>query len=324
MNRVVTALAGAGVLLASCSGAGNAPVIGAKAGETDFSVLLAGKSILFVGAHPDDESVSLAMMAEACLHGGASCHFVVVSDHKSYGCYLTIGLADLHECSRQRREEMLASAALANGEVEFYGWEEYFFAHNQSGLARNLADWGRNAGGADRLVARFRQTLDEQRPDVVIALDPRHGTSCHPNHRAASLLLMEAIATLPADSRPEVFFENNYYIVERMSEEMAAGFMNGGIYPWPDDPAPLHWYDASKVMPDGRQAYDVIVASLRAHATQYPDIAAGSKTPDPPASLRRVPYVKPADIDITADLCTALALEYPTFDVAGFPPNYDD
>lgn len=322
LNWKAAALAGAGYLLASCSGAGDAPGPASDPGDTDFSALLAGKSILFVGAHPDDESASMAMMAEACLHGGATCHFTVVSEEKSYGCYLTIGLADPHECTRLRRAEMLESAALAGGTVEFYGWEEYFFSHNQAGLERNLDDWAADIGGRDALVARFRQTLDEKKPDVVISLDPRHGTSCHPNHRAATLLLMEAISALPAAARPEVFFENNFYVVARMDEETAAGFMNGGIYAWPDDPSPLHWYDASKVLPDGRQAYDYMVASLKAHATQYPDIADGSLTPDPPAALRRIPYVKPADIDMTADLCTALELDYPTFDVTGLPPNY--
>jgi LmbE family N-acetylglucosaminyl deacetylase len=212
MNWNRAALAGAGLLLAACAGENGAAPAGIEPASTDFSSLLAGKSILFFGAHPDDETVSIAMMAEACLHNRASCHFVVVSDYKSYGCYLTIGLADPHECSRLRRAEMLASAALVGGAVEFYGWEEYFFAHDQAGLQRNLARWDEDNGGRSALHARIHESLTATGADVVIALDPRHGTSCHPNHRAATLLLMEAIDTTPADSRPAVYFENNFYI----------------------------------------------------------------------------------------------------------------
>lgn len=317
-------LACASLMLVACAGHRDGATAQTEDSVTDFSTLLANKSILFFGAHPDDETVSIAMMAEACLHNNAACHFAVISDYKSYGCYLTIGLSDPHECSRLRKEEMLTSAALVGGSVEFYGWEEYFFAHDQAGLQRNLARWADDNGGRTALLTRILETLETTSADVVIALDPRHGSSCHPNHRAATLLLMEALETLPAERRPDVFFESNFYITAHMDEETLAGFMGGGIYPWPGDDAPIHWYDASKILPDGQQAYDYIVASLKAHATQFPEIADGSTTPAPPDSLKRAPYVKPADIDIAADFCTPLELNYPTFDVTGFPPNYGD
>jgi len=321
MNRGEVMI-GAALLCAACSGMVGPPTpAGTEAGAVDFSRLLAGKSILFVGAHPDDESVSLAMMAEACLFNGATCRFVVASEHKSYGCSLANSVADPHECTRLRRKEMLASAALVNGTATFYGWEDLFFAHDEAGLERTIDRWARDNGGRAALVARFRRTLEETNPDVVLALDPRHGTSCHPNHRAATLLLMDAIHGLPAESRPAVFFENDFYVVTKMDEDTAAQFANGAIIAWPGDPAPMHWYDASRTLPNGRQAYDYVVDSLRAHASQYPAIAYGSTSPNPPASRRRVPYVRPADIDMSADLCTALELDYPTFDVHGFPPD---
>jgi LmbE family N-acetylglucosaminyl deacetylase len=38
-------------------------------------------------------------------------------------------------------------------------------------------------GGRNKLVKRISETLDKFKPDYLLGFDPRHGTSCHPNHR---------------------------------------------------------------------------------------------------------------------------------------------
>ena len=279
-----------------------------------FAEYLAGRSILFVGSHPDDEWGVAPMFAEACLHNGARCHFIVAADARSLGCKLSIGMDDRDRCTRLRREEMRASAAHFRAEVTFFGWEDLFYAFDRGGVERTLAEWSRAAGGQASLVEQLRAEILRVGPDVIFSLDPRHGTTCHPNHRALSLLLIDVLETLEPHARPDVWFETDFVVEDRMSPAMKAAFAEGAVFRWPGDPAPVQWFDASKRLPGGERAWDHLVHVLKTHRTQYPDIAAGRQVLAPPARLQRIPFVRLQDIDPRVELCSPLGLDLPTED----------
>lgn len=290
----------------AAQGVGDGPL------ELDFTELMQGKNVLFVGAHPDDEFEFAPMLAEACLFNGATCHFVIASEAHSVGCSLAAeDTVDPDECSEVRREEMRRSAALLGGEVTFFGWEDLFYSHDAAGLALNLAQWAADNGGHDALVARFRSVLDERQPDIVLTLDPRHGSSCHPNHRAVAKLLFEAIAGLPPSTHPDVWLEADFWIAERLEGELKDIFMRGGIIPWPGVDTPLYWYDATKRLPNGHEAWDYLVEVQRVHRSQFPSLADGRPAPWVPREFRRIPLVRAADIDPDDELCEPLGLAQP-------------
>ncbi|HEX7420791.1 MAG TPA: PIG-L family deacetylase [Thermoanaerobaculia bacterium] len=54
--------------------------------------------------------------------------------------------------------------------------------------------WDVRAGGHDQLVASMASLIESFAPDVVLTFDPRHGTTCHPDHRAAGNLAKEALS----------------------------------------------------------------------------------------------------------------------------------
>ncbi len=291
----------------------------APAATFDFSNHLRGKTLLFVGAHPDDEWGVAPLFAEACLFNGARCHFVVAAEGRSWGCYLTIGLKDTTECSRIRRDEMRRSASNLGGEVTFFGWEDAFYAFDQAGMERNLALWASDNGGHAALVGRFKAVLDGVKPDIVFSHDPRHGTTCHPNHRAVTALMLEARAELAPASRPEVWFENDNFVEDHMDTATKAALDSGAIFPWPGDKTPMYWYDASKTLPNGRTGFDYLVATMKTHRTQYPDLASGKTVLAPTKEQQRIPFTRLEDIDPKQDLCTELALKRPSFDKVGYP-----
>lgn len=257
---------------------------------------LAGKRILHVGAHPDDEGVFAPMMAEACRFNGATCHLVVATEADSWGCFITIRLKDRAKCSTMRRLETAAAAANLNATHEFYGWREGVYNWSDAGVRSNLAGLARELGSHAGLVARFRRTLDEFRPDIVLGFDPRHGTTCHPNHRAILRLALEAIEGLPVERKPQVWFESDY-LVPGAPPEIASITDGYGIVRWPGDATPVTWYDANLALPDGRTAYDYLVDGLRLHGTQFPEVATGKLTPAPKPEHRRIPMVRLQDID---------------------------
>jgi hypothetical protein len=146
-------------------------------------------------------------------------------------------------------------------------------------------------------------------------LDPRHGSSCHPAHRAVPLLLTEALKNLPTDERPRVWLEEVTDIPETLRRSARAELALGGLFVWPGNRAPVVWYDATQTLPNGRMAYSYAAATRRVHASQDRDAYAPR---EPPSRKRmRVPFVNLTDIDPREDLCTKLALERPTFDIPG-------
>lgn len=273
---------------------------------------LNGTTILFVGAHPDDELGVAPLLADACLHRGAQCHFVVAADANSPGCLLTVGLHDFQECSRIRRKEMNASAQLFRGTVEFFGFDDLFYSHNSAGVQRVVDHWSQQAGSREALVSRFAKVLQERRPALVFALDPRHGSSCSPAHRAASAILLEAVSRQPVSQRPEIWFEQSD-LIDARSEEVARINKAGGFVGWPQTAVATLTYDASQSLPSGKEAYDYVRQVRRAHATQFPDEAAEKVHLDPADNIKRVPLA-PAHSIAEEDYCDPLNLRYPTQD----------
>jgi LmbE family N-acetylglucosaminyl deacetylase len=275
---------------------------------------LSEQRILFAGAHPDDEWGVAPLLADACIDGGAKCHFVVASEAHSYGCVPTIGLRDPKKCTSVRREEMQQSAALFGATLDFFGWEDFFYGFNQSGMEKTIADWGSALGGRSSLVAQWENVLRERRPTIVFTFDPRHGSTCHPGHRAAASLLLEAVERLPVGARPQVWLEQTDNIESR-SPEVEAANREVGYVAWPDA-GRVHWFDADRKLKNGLTAYDYALTVRRTHASQYPKEASGELKPRAGAGLRRVPllrYVGP----MTSDLCTPLSIDLPTFDIPG-------
>ncbi|MEM1248492.1 MAG: PIG-L family deacetylase [Acidobacteriota bacterium] len=283
---------------------------------TDSALMnsLAGRKLLFLGAHPDDEWVLMPILAEACLFRDASCHFVSTTAGE-VGCFETLRMVDLDACAELRTREFSDSAAIARGSSEILGWPDLFYAHDGDGLRRGQAVWEEQRGGRDSLVGEILGLLRREAPDVVFGLDPRHGSTCNPNHRATSLLLAEAVRRLPVDERPRVLFENTFSVFEAMDEDVVAAVDRGAMFPWPSRDDPNLFYDGARVLPDGSRAIDVQLASLRAHASQFPELPADASIEADPSQLQ-IPLLDLADIDISEELCSPLDLsEYKTSDV---------
>lgn len=262
-----------------------------------LSQMMAGKRVLLISAHPDDEGLFAPLMAEVCRFNGATCHMVVAAEANSPGCVMSIQLQDFEKCSSLRRMETKASAANLNATYEFYGWRDALTPWNDAGLDRNIREWAKEAGGRANLTDRIAKTLAEFKPDYVLGFDPRHGTTCHPGHRAIVLLTVEALGRMPVGSRPQVWLESDFAVPTSAPPELAPIIDSFGVARWPNDETPTTWFDATFVLPDGRTGWDYLVDSLRLNATQFPEVATGKLTPSPDVKYRRIPFVKLSDIN---------------------------
>ena len=213
-----------------------------------------------------------------------------------------------------RRGEMQKSAALFGATQEFFGWEDFFYGFNQSGMNKTIADWGAAVGGHSALVDRWEKVLRERRPTIIFTLDPRHGSTCHPGHRAAASLLLEAVERIPVKARPQVWLEQSDNIESRNPAVELAN-KEVGYVAWPDA-GQVRWFDANRKLRNGLTAYDYALAVRRAHATQFPDEASGKVRPSAGPALRRVPLLRSTG-RVTGDFCTSLGINLPTFDIPG-------
>jgi LmbE family N-acetylglucosaminyl deacetylase len=150
--------------------------------------------ILVITAHPDDELVIAPLLANRCVHGGASCALLVMTTGNA------AGLGDI------RAGEMARSAALLN--LRLTQW-------THSDVMENVGDvWSGEAGARATLVQRIANVIATEQPDMILTFDPNHGTTRHPAHREIGRLVLETGA-------------KNVFLIET-----GANFVGGGFELW--------------------------------------------------------------------------------------------
>ncbi len=241
---------------------------------------LAGKRVLWIGAHPDDEATVAPLLGEACVERGARCTFLVVTRGDAGKCKLATGCAP--DLATFRAAEMKAAAALYGGEV--IQWD---LPDGSGASADDVAKaWAALRGGPDALVEAFRAAIAGVAPDVVITFDPRHGTSCHPDHRAASALAVLALRKLVPS--PRALLAEVRFDIDTTKATI------GHVPAVPTDPA-MRTYDATRWLPRfGDTGWAFLIAGLRKHPSQFdaPELAAFAAAP---ATERRVFLLDLAD-----------------------------
>ncbi len=208
------------LLLLIVASAGN---VGARV-RAVASRIDSARTILVITAHPDDEILIAPLLANRCIRGGASCSILVMTTGNA------AGLGEI------RAGEMTRAAALLNLRLTQWTYSDVF---NDVG-----AVWASEAGDRATLVRRIADVIAAEQPDMILTLDPRHGTTCHPAHREMGRLVIETGA-------------NNVFFIET-----AARFVEGGFDLWNASPPHAWVYVAN----DDWQ-YAMQLAEI--HATQF-------------------------------------------------------
>jgi len=136
--------------------------------RSDELPLRNARSIVWVGAHPDDEVVVAPILAPLCRDGSARCTFIVLT----HG-----GSGDV------RADEERASASYFNAQLTHL----------------DNPDGGADRWDADALKQTIATIIKNAGADLVITFDPRHGSSCHPDHRKTAEIVLDAVKDIEID-----------------------------------------------------------------------------------------------------------------------------
>lgn len=229
-------------------------------------------SVLWVAAHPDDEVLVAPALAKLCRLERLACHFLVLTRGEAGACLRPEGC--LPDLATVRGLEMQQAAALFGAELTLWTLPD----------GGGLAGWDAASGGHGALVTRLEGLLRNLAPDLILTFDPRHGATCHGDHRAAGELLLEARVRL--EPMPATF------LLETRVEVTAAPPLIR-YSPAADARAGAFGYPATPDIAGVSGTWSFSIAAARLHRSQFSaaTLRALSRRP----GIERVVYLAPAE-----------------------------
>lgn len=159
-----------------------------------FSVLLLAGSrladakggVLWIGAHPDDEYYLAPLFEQYCIRENKPCHFLVITDGGKGHCLIPGGCRP--NVAEVRKKEMARSAGRFKADLKMLNLEDTPAGSPQGALEA----WNESLGGGNSLFLTVKDHVKQVQPELVLTFDPRHGSSCHHDHRAVAELTIAA------------------------------------------------------------------------------------------------------------------------------------
>jgi LmbE family N-acetylglucosaminyl deacetylase len=211
--------------------------------------------VMWVGAHPDDETLASSILAKACIAEERPCYFFVMNQGQGGECLIDEGCHP--DVGTVRGREMRLVAAAYGAELEHH---RYFNAPLpvESFPPRHVIGerWRAQHDPVDFLV----KAISRFEPTILVTFDPDHGFTGHPEHQLASRFALEAVRRAWARHPVEAV----YYVLNRywMMRIVGAG----------DARPPTETFDTHALCNPGVTCLDLALAITRAHRTQAADM----------------------------------------------------
>ena len=251
-------------------------------------------SVMFVGAHPDDETMAAPLLGRLCAEMGRRCSLLVATRGESGLCRLPGGC--LPDLGTVRTREMQAAAALFGAALT--QWDLPDLPGPDPETVR--AAWAARSGGDVALVMRIAGEIAASASQAVVTFDPRHGSTCHPAHRALGSLVLDALARLGSFAPTAFLLETR---VERLEDAEAVRFS-------PFVPEDLRAFAFDATLARGGAAagtaWDFVIGDARAHPSQFDPtfLQALSLVPDSDREVRLLPRPDFGEDPRYAGLCS--------------------
>jgi LmbE family N-acetylglucosaminyl deacetylase len=236
-------------------------------------------TVLWIGAHPDDEVLLAPLLGELCVEGRHRCALLVATRGENGACRLRGGCHP--DLATVRGAEIRAAARLYRARL-LQGSLPDVFGPDPAAVRQAWAD---AEGGEDQLLDRLAGAIDAVAPRTIIAFDPRHGTTCHNAHRAIGQLVLRAVERLNQPA-PEVF------LLESRVRIAPGGASIRFSSAAPGDPELLRFDANTPLRPGPGTAWDFLLDDARRQPSQFDAIFLSSLLAVP--STHRDVYLLPA------------------------------
>jgi LmbE family N-acetylglucosaminyl deacetylase len=223
-----------------------------------------GVRIMWVGAHPDDESMVGAILAKAGPKLGNPLYFLVLTRGDGGDCLLPGGCYP--DLGTVRAGELAKVAELYGAELQLeHYWNAPLPVESFPKRHEIAQKWTDEHGDPTVVIAK---AIRDFKPDVLLTFAPDHGFTGHPEHQLASRFSTAAVrlaadrkATLPggAHTVPNVYFGLNRYWIARML---------GGYDPQPA----TEIFRGKQDCIDGKTCLEIMAEYTLPHRTQNNDM----------------------------------------------------
>lgn len=233
--------------------------------------LPAPASVMWIAAHPDDEALVAPLLARWCGDGRGRCSLLIATRGEAGPCLRP------HGCLPDLASVRSAEAGAAS---QYFGSDAILLTLPDGG-GTAPPPWDLDAGGSPQLVVTIAGFIRAVAPELVLTFDPRHGTTCHPDHRAIAAVVLEAVKLL-SEPPPVYLLETR---LEVDAQPFALRFRSAA-------PAAIRFDANEPLAATGGPAWNAIAADMARHPSQFDAawLAAASNVPAPDRAV----YVAPA------------------------------
>lgn len=169
-------------------------------------------TVLWIGAHPDDEALVAGALLSQLSRTGR--RVFIVSLTRGEGTGIAGHEADEEAAAVRAREYCLACTLYGAEDCASEAFPSLAHLSGKAGAflesPEQVIEAWRSRGHADpvRCLAEWIERLS---PEWILTLDPEHGMYGHPEHRAAGMLAVAAARRAAPARRPRVFAAENRF-----------------------------------------------------------------------------------------------------------------
>jgi LmbE family N-acetylglucosaminyl deacetylase len=226
---------------------------------------------MWIAAHPDDEALVAPLLARWCGDGHARCSLLTVTRGEAGACLRPDGC--LPDLATVRSGE-------AGSSSQYFGADAILLSLSDGGGVVP-PPWDIATGGSPDLVVTIAGLIRAEAPELVLTFDPRHGTTCHPDHRAVAAVVLEAVKLL--SDQPAVYLLETRLEVD--AQPLALRFRSAA--------AGAIRFDANELLvATGGPAWNAVAADMERHPSQFDSAWLGAVRSVPAAD--RAVYLAPA------------------------------
>lgn len=187
-----------------------------------------GASLLWISAHPDDESLISPILVKACKGLGNQCRLVVMTKGGGGECTLEQGCVP--DVKTVRTKEMEEAAKAYNAELSLYDFTNFPLKEGLLGFySIDIIREKWEAEGDPKSI--IYDEIESFRPDIIITFDPSNGFTSNPEHQLVAMYTLESI---------------NDIVIKHNNKPPSPKLVYAILNKYPFSPFPLDSLDASE------------------------------------------------------------------------------